>query len=155
MSWEGDIHTRLSADGTLTAILTGGIYKAEAVGRDGITRDKAATAGAFDLDVTRKRLKPCAFIVEADRVYDGVIRDDMLQNASYSQRVRIFLYEDVGYSNIDSAEARIFTLLMGHQFTGALPLQLVGEARRRREPGALLGASMHIVDYLVIAVKGS
>lgn len=155
MAWEDQIQTRLMADTTLMAILTGGIYTAGQIGRDGINRDKAATANAFENTATSRKLKPCAFIAEAEKVYDDFIRDEIAKYASYRQRVRIHLYEDVGYTNIDLAEARIYTLLFGEPLTGSLPLTVINEVSRQREPGALLGASMHIVDYLVLAVKGA
>ena len=57
MSRETDFETRMEADATLAAILTGGVYTSGAVGELGITRE--TTSAAFD---SNGYLKPCALV---------------------------------------------------------------------------------------------
>lgn len=153
--YESLIRARLAGDAPLLAILTGGIYAAAAVGRDGISREKAATAAAFNQTPPNYALKPCALVTAWERVYTDDIQDIDLGNVSFRQRVRVQFYEDVGYANIEAAMDRAFTLLWGYAFAEGFPTELIGQSPRQRDQGALKGASMQTVDYLIVGVKGS
>ena len=86
MSRENDFYTRMIADATLVAILTGGVWKKESTGVEGITRETAAAA--FDAN---SYLKPCALVRERELVPDNAVRDPMAQVTSASQTVEIWL----------------------------------------------------------------
>lgn len=148
MSAENDIATVMEADATLMATLTGGVYTSAEVGRDGITRDTAAAA--FD---TSGYLKPCALVRQRGLVPDGVLVEQETPAASATQVVEIYVYEDSGYSSIDTALNRLFVLLLGRQLSsGSFPLEWLNTIDRERDEGALKGASMARQDWLVVTV---
>lgn len=145
MAYEDAVAAILEADtATLMTILTGGIYTSGELGPLGITRDTAA--GAFDSDGF---LLPCALVKEATIVTTADVTDYMAQVQSARQRVEIWLYQDRGYAALDSARARIRTLLMGVHLDDTFELRLAQEWTRLREPGALAGASMARQDWQI------
>lgn len=144
MSRENDFYTVMIADATLVAILTGGVWKRETVGREGISRE--TTAAAFDAS---GYLKPCALVAQRNIVPTFDVADEMAQRRSVSQVVEIWLYEDTGYTSIDSALARLYTLFEGYQFADGYPAQLINIVDRQRDSGALKGHSMVRVDFSV------
>lgn len=151
-SRESDFATRMAADATLMATLTGGVFRSELVGREGITRETAA--GAFD---TNLYLKPCALVKQRGLVPDGAIRDEIEQDTSVRQVVEVYLYEDSGYTSIDAAISRLFVLFQGWQFAGAsasFPVELVNIIDRQRDEGALKGKSLARVDFAVFSILG-
>lgn len=89
------LHTILSTDTALMAILTGGFYNA-----DEITRQ--ATPGAYDIKV---RLKPCGLIKPETQV--------SLQPHPQGSRlfVTVWLYSQAGRSDLEPARNRIYQLL--------------------------------------------
>lgn len=149
MSRENDVYTVLNADATLLATLTGGIFKVESIGIDGIDRTSAPAAftGGF--------LRPCALVRSRSFVPDGVLRDNIAKRQTVRETVEVYLYEDRTYTAIDTAKARVITLLMGHQFSDSFEVELVNIVPRMREPaGPLMNASMERLDFLVVSVWG-
>ena len=150
MSREDDFATRMEADATLMGILTGGVFTKAEVGPEGITRDTAS--GAFD---GNGRLKPCALVVQGALTPDGAVHDEEAIIASGAQRVQIFVYERINYSNIDAALSRLFTLFFGHQFSDTFPVEWAGTpVLRGRDEGALRGASLARQDWMVRDIQG-
>lgn len=151
MSRENDVYAILNADATLLATLTGGIFKVESIGIDGIDRTSAPAAftGGF--------LRPCALVRERSFVPDGVLRDNIAKQFTARQVVEVYLYSDgaAGYSAIDTAKARVISLLMGYQFADSFEVELVNIVPRMREQGgSLQNASMERLDWLVVSVWG-
>jgi hypothetical protein len=149
LSRENDVYTVLNADATLLATLTGGIFKVESIGIDGIDRTSAPAAftGGF--------LRPCALVRERSFVPDGMLRDMVTKQLTARQVIEVYLYEDRTYAAIDTAKARIITLLQGHQFSDSFEVELVNIVPRMREPaGPLMNASMERLDFLVVSVWG-
>lgn len=144
MSYEAEVAAILAADPTLNAILTGGIFATATIGRSGITRKN--TPSAFDAD---GYLKPCALVKERDIVPIGDVLDFDAQLESARQAVEVWLYENSGYANIDAAVARVRALLMGEMLANSFELRLALHVRRRRDEGALAGASMERLDFQV------
>lgn len=146
MSYESEIAAILDADGTLDALLTGGIYVSATVGPLGITRE--TTPSAFD---SNDYLKPCALVKEAAIVPTGDVLDFDAQIESARQRVEIWLYADssAGYSTLDTVALRIRALLMGETLTASFDLQLVLWRTRDRDNGALNGAALERLDWQV------
>lgn len=148
MSREADFATRMLADATLTAILTGGVFKTETVGLEGVTRE--TTPAAFSSGY----LLPCALVRQRALIPDGIVEDDIEQDTSVRQVVEIWLYEDRGFTSIDSAANRLFVLFQGYQFSDAFPVKLVNWIDRQRDMGALNNASLARLDFEVFSVKG-
>lgn len=148
MAREDDVATRMTSDATLVAILTGGVFKAGTVGRLGITRDTAP--GAFN----GVALKPCALVKQRGLIPDFEIQDFDERHASATQVIEVWLYEDSGFSNIDAAMARLWTLFFGYKFSDSWPVEVTNEINRQRDDGALKGASLARMDLLVRSVRG-
>lgn len=95
MTIRSDIYTVLAADATLLATLTGGVYQAAEISRQ-------TTPAAFDAN---GEIEPCCLVnVENETAalpYPNGAR-------SY---LRVFFYERSGYTGIDTARERVFTLL--------------------------------------------
>lgn len=150
MSREADIYAILSADATLLATLTGGVYKRESTGIEGIT--KQTTPAAFDTDGYPK---PCALIAERATVPDGVVKDLMARVVSTRVTVEVYLYSDssAGYGPLDTAFARIYALLQGRQLTASFELELVNAVGRWREiDGPLMNANATRYDFGVTGI---
>ena len=149
MSREGDFKTRMDSDAALLAILTGGVFVAGSLGLLGITRETAAAA--FD---SNGYLKPCALVRQRQLVADLQVADLLAQAASATQVIEVYVYQDSGYTSIDSALARLFTLFYGHQFSDSFPVEWIGTLDRERDQGALNGASMARQEWVVPQVLG-
>lgn len=149
MSRETDFETRMEADATLMAILTGGVYAAGSIGLLGITRE--TTPSAFD---SNGYLKPCALVRQRPLIPDLQVVDFTVQAASATQVVEIYVYEDSGYTNIDNALNRLYTLFYGYKFSDSFPVEWLGTLDRERDQGALSGASMARMEFLVPNVIG-
>lgn len=147
MSKESEFATRMTADSTLMAILTGGVYTSGGVGRLGITRE--SVPGAFD---TGGYLRPCALVRQRALVPDGNVRDGMAQVASAVQTVEVWLYQDTGYDQIDLAQARVYALFQGYQFSDTFEIWLTNVIDRERDAGALGGASLARMDFVVYSI---
>lgn len=97
-SFQATVRGELEADTTLTTILSGGIFDATELDRVGLS--------LFDaIKDSIGKLKPCAVIRW---------RGDHPNGPHFNGQDRffeIYLYEDVGYTNINSAKERIFQLL--------------------------------------------
>lgn len=149
MSREANFKTRMDADAPLLAILTGGVYVSGSLGLLGITRE--TTPSAFDAN---GYLKPCALVRQRPHIPDLQVVDFTAQVASATQVVEIYVYEDSGYTNIDSALSRLYTLFYGYQFSDSFPVEWLGTLDRERDQGALNGASMARQEWLIANVIG-
>lgn len=149
MSRESQFETVMEADATLMAILTGGVRTKEATGVEGVGRE--TTPSAFDAN---GYLRPTALVRQRDTVPDNAVRDLMAQTVSTSVVVEIYLYEDRGYTNIDAAMSRLFTLFEGYQFTDSFEVQWVNTVDRIRDMGSLKGCSLARMDWQVSSVRG-
>lgn len=150
MSREADIYAILSADATLLATLTGGVYKRESVGIEGITR--ATASGAFD---SNGYLRPCALIAERATVPDGAVKDLMARVVSTRVVVEVYLYADssAGYTPLDTAAARVYALLQGAVLANSFEVELVNAVGRWREmDGSLMNACATRYDWLVAGI---
>ena len=98
---ESDLRTFLEADGTLTGILTGGIYDASELDQNLLT---PSTPGLYT-SATVPKLKPCLLIRWAEKNPSEVV------DKSRRQFVNFFVYEHRGYANINAAIGRLFDIL--------------------------------------------
>lgn len=137
----------LEADATLLATATGGVWDYDETGRMGLSR--TITPAAFD---SGKRIKPCVLLKTRERVPDGELVEDANQLASYRQMLEVWLYEDTGYTNIDTMADRVYALLHGKQLTGTFHVVWTGDYR----PGQRdldLDANLQRSDYLIRATR--
>lgn len=146
-SRENAFATRMEADATLMAVLTGGVYEAGEIGVEGISRE--TTPAAFSSGY----LLPSALVRQRTLVPDGIVYDELEQDTSLRQVVEIWLYEDTGFTNIDLATARLFTLFQGWQPSDAFPVQLINQIDRARDEGALKGRSLARMDFEVYSIR--
>ena len=138
------IRTRLEADATLIAILTGGIYDASELPEDGLT--PAAAPGAY----TGTRLKPCAVIRFRNQ------NETQIVGASKRRFFEIYFYQGVGQSSIDAAAARCRTLLHPHARSKTTAGQVyyttwmddAGDLVADELGGAAMSYSRYYMDYL-------
>lgn len=146
MSFESEVAAILDADATLDAWLTGGVYVSATVGPLGISRDTTPTA--FD---SNGYLKPAALVRQRNKVPTGDVLDFDAKIESARQVVEVWLYADTGagYSTLDTAAARVRSLLMGRQLTDSFELRLTLWIDRQRDEGALKGAAMERLDFQV------
>ncbi len=144
MSFEAEVAVILAADATLLALLTGGIYVSATAGPLGITRD--TVPAAFDAN---GYLKPAALVKQRNKVTTGDVLDFDAKIESARQVVEVWLYQDSGYETLDTAAARVRTLLMGRQLTDSFELRLAQWIDRQRDEGALNGASLERLDWQV------
>lgn len=149
MTREQEFATRMAADSTLMALLTGGVFESGTVGRLGITRESAP--GAFDANGW---LRPCALVRQRGNIPDGVMRDGMAQVTSTAQVVEIWLYEDAGYTAIDAAVTRLHALFEGVILDDSFEIWLTNVIDRQRDDGALGGSSLARMDWIVYSIMG-
>lgn len=147
MAREDQFAARMTGDATLMDILTGGVFTSGAVGLDGITRE--TVAAAFDASGW---LKPCALVKQRGNVPTFDVVDYDAQVTSARQIVEIWLYEDKGYTNIDAAAARLYTLFQGHVLDDTFEIRLAFDLDRQRDTGALAGASLRRLDFQVDSI---
>lgn len=149
-SRQNDFYNRMIGDTALTTTLTGGIFKSEDVGIEGISR--TTTPSAFD--ALGEYLKPCALVTQRSLVPTGDVLDYGTQVISARQVVEIFLYADsgAGFTAIDTAIARLKVLFMGYVFAGTFEVTLANLIDRARDEGALQGSAMAKMDWQVDSI---
>src|SRR5687767_4948085 len=135
MAIEDAFEARMEADSALMLILTGGVHTSGDVGLEGITRE--AVPGAF----SGGYLLPTALIRQRGRIPTADVVDYDEQITSARQIVEVWLYEDRGYTSIDAASARIYTLFQGHIMDDTFEIRLANVIDRQRDEGSLAGAS--------------
>ena len=150
MSRESEFAARMAGDTALMAILTGGVFEKALTGVEGIARETAPTA--FD---GAGYLLPCALVRQRDEAPDGVVRDFIAQMTSSVQIIEIYLYADAGqgYSAIDAAKARLYTLFEGYVLASAFETQWINSLPNLRDMGALKNAAMSRIDFVVYGIK--
>lgn len=95
MGLRDSIVTRMLADSTLMALLTGSVHAATEISRQN-------TPTAFDANA---ELKPCALV----KVSGDVASGPYARSARTS--IEIYFYQRVGYDTIEAARLRTMTLL--------------------------------------------
>lgn len=148
-SWESSIATRLRADATLMATLTGGVYADGTLGIEGIT-NPTTTPGAY----TSGALKPCAIVRERAAVPGRRVVDLAAGVADAVQVVEVHLYERGGATAIRTAMSRIFALLHGWKPTGAWPLEWDGGAAVM-DASEFVGVRTARADYRIVSLRGT
>jgi len=135
------IKTTFEADGTIMALLTGGVHVTGEISRQ-------ITPTAFDGSA---EILPCCLIKEMDQVPTG----DLETTTSVSTRLRIsvLFYQRSGYDVISQARARAFALLHRQRLdqAGVWTLEWTDDVIEQRD-GAL-GCSLEIARYVSVQWK--
>lgn len=102
-TYKAAIKATLTGDATLMALLTGGIYLRDDLGRLGLHPDNTANAAAYD--TLTGKLKPCAVLVFSTA--------NEREIANYTKRrfFSIYFYDDGDYLTIEQAKRRVEVLL--------------------------------------------
>lgn len=111
ISRENAIKALLSADATLTGILTGGIYTRHELGKQGLKADNSLASSAYALDDGFKVLQPCVVIRLRSDVPDGNRFDAQSQTVSSSGTLELYFYDESAFETIETARDRAYRLL--------------------------------------------
>lgn len=134
MSYVASVVTFLSADVTLTTLLTGGIHDFADAGRKGLNR--LQLPGAYS--DTTGFLKPVALVAEMDDFMNGEQVSPNTGRFSIESQIyiRILDHGDNGYATVNSASNRIRALLNCKPQIIANAYQLIWKKtlEDRREP---------------------
>lgn len=132
------IRTFLAADTMLMAILTGGIYGGTEISRQ-------LTAAVFDAN---DELLPCALVSSEAESPHGPFM------TSSRQFVIVRFFQRSGYTQVDAALARVYTLLHRQRISsvGMWEMRHAGDVRDVRDDA--LDCAMAISRYEVIRVRG-
>lgn len=142
-----DLVTYLETDATLLALLTGGIYSSEEVGRQGFTYTDQS--GNLFSDST---IKPTAYVRARSQVPTSALRDQGQGAFSFRQVVEIWLLQDNAYGIIESAKVRIITLLHD-QHVNSRHWQLFN-TREGRRSNEVAGAMEIVLDFWSTGIQG-
>lgn len=130
----------LEADGTIATLLTGGVYATREISRE-------LTAAVFDAN---SELQPAALVKLGP---DTAIGPDEIGS---QQLVDIYLYERDGFTTIDQALARVYSLLHRQKIGDAS--DRIYEARHVQDipdqEDAALNCSLALARYEVIRNRG-
>lgn len=134
--------------GGVYTLLTGGIYRIDQTGINGI--DSKSVPSAYD---SAGKLKPTALLKMRDALPYGGIRDGRYKTTR--QVLEIYLYREWvdGYSTLYTARERIDVLLDEQRFSGVLGCHWINNVDDKRAP-ELAGACMIRADYELIGAKG-
>jgi hypothetical protein len=134
------IREALAGDEGLAGLLTGGIYRYEQTGRNGISR--VTTPDAYGTDGF---LRPCAVVKAGEARAVAAVRDAA---AGTRQVVEVYLYDDgdSGYGTILEARDQVVAALDRAWVAGAGFITRAGGADDLRDP-KLNNAAVARVDF--------
>lgn len=129
----------LEADATLLATATGGVWDYNETGRLGLNRELTPSAFADGI------IKPTILLKSRSINPDYILADDANQYVSTREMLEAWLYQDTGYSAIDTMKQRIHVLLHAKQLSGTFSCRWDGDLRPPRDTD--LDANVDRVDY--------
>jgi hypothetical protein len=139
----------LEADATLLATATGGVWDFDETGRLGLSR--GSTPAAFDANLT---IKPCVLVKSRSINPDYILADDANKYVSTREILEIWLYQDSGYSTIETMKLRIHILLHTVQLVGTFVCRWDGDPLR--PPRDMdLDASVDRMDFEIRAKRSA
>lgn len=148
MNYTSLCHARCIADAVLVAALTGGIYNAETLGPQGVSRG-GLPGTAFTAAGLRK---PMVVVKGRASVPDGRIEGrGSSPYISIVQMMEFWLYDDAGASAtvLESAASRLFTLFQFKPIAGAFDMKLAFRFEFDRSPD-FADSRLIRVDYQII-----
>jgi hypothetical protein len=151
LNFETAIHTRLSADATLMATLTGGIYRHNLMS---LSKTSFAQITASMRDPTTGKFKPWASVYGRGLIVTPDLKDEVTQFTSTEQTVEVWILDDPTSSPVasETAAARIYTLLNFKPPTGAYQIELVYHENMRDPDFA--NARLTVMEWLITAKLG-
>lgn len=143
---EAAFYTALNADGTLTGLLTGGIYADQNLGRAGINRTNTPAA------YTNGIVQPLLLVKGRAVIPDGALRDPADQTTSTRQVIELWLIDDgdAGFDTINLAADRCYEMLQ-MQYVGGGHVEFISQLAER-DPERNHAATIR-AEYEVVAVK--
>lgn len=143
MSYAATIKTLLAADGTLAALLTGGVYAWEETKRLGLSVTNTPTA--FSSGV----LQPCAIVRDRATVAQG-LRDEIGGYATARTVCEVWIYSDgnTDGTTIRSAQARARALLSNKQIADSFQVSWVSGTNPERDPA--LNEALYVRDEYAV-----
>lgn len=108
----------IEADAATMALLTGGVYIFSELGKAGLAPSNSVCAAAFEVVNDMTQIKPCVVIrVRLNNpTFDRSDSDS--QEIAYDGIVEFWLYQDSGYTTIDSVSGKLRSLLSARSFDG-------------------------------------
>jgi hypothetical protein len=147
MTVASEVVDLLKTNASLVALLTGGIYSAEDLGKLGVTR---TTLGQTAWDANSK-LKPLCYVTVRPVVATPhEITDEEHKYLSVRQAVEVRVYQDESYDIIFQAKQKIFSTL--HATQNLNRRYLFESERDERQSEELAGASETVLDYQAIYI---
>lgn len=146
MSIETTLAAILAADATLLATATGGVHTFNSTGRLGINRTNVPNA--FDGNGI---IKPCVLVRLRSSNPDPAIQDDDGQYVAARSMVECWLYQDSGYTAIETMHDRIYALLHAKRFGGLFRCEWAGTIRSQYDYE--INASVERADWLCIGKR--
>ena len=148
MSALSEAKALLEADATLLVTATGGIYDLAETGPEGINR--TLTPAAFDAN---EIIKPCVLLKTRSSEPNPNLADEGTRYQGVTEMIEVWMYEDSGYSNIETMRDRVWTLLHAVQLSGTFMCLWAGDVRNQRDTE--LGANVERSTYQVTTSKSA
>lgn len=140
------VKTLLTADATLMATATGGVWTFDDTGRLGLNR--TLTPGAFDATGI---VKPTVLLKARGAQPDYSVADDAGQVVAVRQVVEVWFYQDSGFAAIETMRDRVYRLLHAKRVAGVFALRWDGDIRNQRD--VEMDANVERSSYLVHSVR--
>ena len=131
MSLSADIKTKLAADTTLMATMTGGVHDAVEISRQ-------LTASAFD---TNGEIKPCILVKTGQ---ENAVHNKI---SAVQTTLSIYFYQRSGFASIDTALARVLVLLNLYHTLNIWEIEFNNEIARTTDEA--LACSLAVQRYNV------
>ena len=140
----------LTANAPLMALLTGGVYVYNVVGRKGINPDSLPKA--YDQSVQgQSQLKPMCIVWAAEEAMDGQAVG-FVRSTVTPIYGRLYDNGNAGYATIAAAEAIMYSLLNQTRITGALQF-LWGKTTKNLRDKLLSDACLYSFNGKVYAIR--
>lgn len=148
---EQDVVAVLEADGTLMAILTGGVYYDEEIGIQGFHRgDDSTTDAAFNAD---GNLLPCAVVRQGPELAMAGIRDPGEKIVGLAQPIEIYFYQERDKDQILLARKRVYDLLEQRRLPGTYPLTWVSDSPAFYDVGPIANSTTLRQDWRCVFLR--
>lgn len=146
MSIVSAIKAILEADATLAAAATGGIWDWDETGRLGLNLTNTPTA--FDGNGI---IRPAIMVKLRSSIPDYDLADDDGQYVSLRHNVEVWIYQDTGYTTIETMRYRVYTLLHTKRVANEGVFQMLWQGDIRGNRDTEIDANVERSDYLVRA----
>lgn len=148
MTLLSDLQTTLQADGTLTGLLTGGIYTSTELGKMGLHPDNSVCADAWTLVNDFQTVQPCMVIRQRSAVptYDRV--DNKTQVVSIAPVIEMYFYDENSFTTIEQARDRVYAMLHANGISDVGRFALINRLIDLYDP-EVFDAALLRDDYMI------